>query len=107
MNIVDEGSEVFAIRVDHNQGAYSKYHIKQTFHREGLKVVEISQDFDQLNLHNNTVFKIYAEDSNGIKFEWQRLIEPKNAVVTYKHPSKSEVEMINEFYESIRDEFDS
>lgn len=107
MNIVDESLEIFAIRVDHNKGAYSKYHIQQFFSKEKIIIVNIVQDFDEKNIHGNTVFRVYAEDMQGIVFEWQRIINPTDVVVTYKQPNKSDLEMLNEFYESLRNESNS
>ncbi len=107
MNIVDESLEIFAIRVDHNRGAYSKYHLQQFFSKEKILIVNIIQDFEEKNIHNKIVFRVYAEDVNGIVFEWQKIVEPTNAVITYKQPNKSDLEMLNEFYESLRNESNS
>ena len=96
MNILDEGQDIFSIRVDQNKDAFFKCHILQRFKNEGVEIVGIFQDFNELNIHGKSVYKIVARDGNDMDFVWHKFEDAKNVQVTYKRPNITDVEQLNE-----------
>lgn len=97
MNILDEGNEIFALRVDQNKGAFFKCHLAQPFYKGEITVVYIEQDYNELNIHGNTVYKVIARDNEtDVDFLWQKFENCENVHVTYKQPNKSETEQLND-----------
>lgn len=96
MNILDESDEIFAIRVDQNRDGFFKCHVLQKFKNENIEIVQIVQDFNELNINKKTVYKVVARDENDILFVWQKFENPSNVQITMKRPNKSDIELLNE-----------
>lgn len=101
-NQVDD-PEIFAIRVDQNKDSFFKCFSSQKFNKSGLKILEIYQDMNALIQTQTRLYKVVAETKGGTPFVWQKFENPSNIQVTYREPDKSDLDLINELYESTWD----
>lgn len=109
MNITDE-QDIFAIRVDQNNGAYFKAFRGQRFKsKDGdlvREIVDIYLDRNELIMTKRRIYKIKAVSPEGITYLWQQFEDCTNVNIIYRDPDQEELEQINELFNGYESTWD-
>lgn len=101
MNIANE-PDIFAIRVDQNNGAYFKAFKGQRFKNKDGKIireiVDIYLDRNELIMTKKKIYKVIAKTPDDMCYLWQEFEECSNVNLIYRDPDQEELEQINELF---------
>lgn len=86
--------QIMSIRVDQNNGAYFKAFVGQHFGKIGVTIAEIYQDYNELTLFDNVVFKIKVVNTTDTPFIWKEFINSSNVEITYRQPDMTDQEQM-------------
>lgn len=102
MSIKDE-QDIFALRVDQNNGAYFKAFVGQEFKDKDKKIVrkivDILYDRNEYMISRRVVYKVIAESPEGTAYLWQEFENCNNVNKIYRDPTLDELEQINQLFE--------